>query len=108
MKYTVLGFGLLAVCVAGFAAGYGSRWEFGRYGMPRSILTAEGLHPDGTEPDPINAALVRADVQEEALLAMLGVLVVGGAYAVYQTRTTKKLEAELRRLKREVLGAEQE
>jgi hypothetical protein len=54
---------------------YGSRWEFGRMGMPVTIASA-----DGTKIDPLTQTLARSGAEEGAMLGLLlymGVCIVG-------------------------------
>jgi hypothetical protein len=93
------------------ACRYGTWWEFGRYGMPRSLVAADGRsHPDGTTLDPVTEAIYRSGHEEEAWLACLAFFVVAGAYGVYVNlvvprRTKAVFDREIRRLDR--LAAEE-
>jgi len=61
---------LLMICYS--AAGYGSRWTIGRYGMPHSLLAFDGEHyADGTEICEINQTVIRMGLEEESYLAAL-------------------------------------
>ena len=53
------------------ASQFGTRWEFGRYGMPRTLVDASGLaHPDGTPIDSITLMTIRAGIEEEVMLVI--------------------------------------
>ena len=55
--------------------GYGVRWTFGRYAMPRSVLALDRLHYlNGDEIDPVTRAAVSADREEEIMLALVSVV----------------------------------
>ncbi len=56
---------------------FGTRWEFGRYFMPRTLVDASGFaRPDGTPLDQFTLMMVRSGIEEEAELFMCGVLAV--------------------------------
>lgn len=56
---------------------FGTRWEFGRYFMPRTLVDASGFaRPDGTPLDAFTLMMVRSEIEEEAELFMCGVLAV--------------------------------
>ena len=56
---------------------FGTRWEFGRYFMPRTLVDASGFaRPDGTPLDSFTLMVVRSGIEEEAELFMCGVLAV--------------------------------
>ena len=58
---------------------FGSQWELGRYGMPRSLVNETGYqYLDGTEIDPLTLALIKNDHEEGVHLFLLGVLLVLG------------------------------
>lgn len=64
---------------------YRKTWEFGRYGMPRSLVDATGTHyADGTPIFPIEQKLIRSGQEEEFRLMMLLVLLflVGNVIAL--------------------------
>ncbi len=55
----------------------GTRWEFGRYFMPRTLVDASGFaRPDGTPLDAFTLMMVQSGIEEEAELFMCGVLAV--------------------------------
>src|ERR1700722_13707112 len=57
--------------------GHGKRWEFGRYMMPRSLVAPDGFHyQNGQEIDPLTLAAVRADREEESMLALASVVAI--------------------------------
>ena len=56
---------------------FGTRWEFGRYYMPHTLVDASGFaRPDGTPLDSFTLMMVRSGIEEEAELLMGGVLAV--------------------------------
>ena len=56
---------------------FGTRWECGRYYMPRTLIDASGFaRPDGTPLDSFTLMMVRSGIEEEAELFMCGVLAV--------------------------------
>ena len=56
---------------------FGTRWEFGRYYMPRTLTDVSGFaRPDGTPLDAFTLMVVRSGIEEEAELFMCGVLAV--------------------------------
>jgi len=57
--------------VAYHASQFGTRWEFGRYFMPRTLVDASGFaRPDGTPLDSFTLMMVRSGIEEEAELFM--------------------------------------
>ena len=69
-----LGWLLLAFLIVNFLAGYGTRWQLGRYAMPKSLLAPDGKHLDGSEPDDVTLALAQRGIEEESYLVALGIL----------------------------------
>ncbi len=68
--------GLFLLLTVHQVATYGRDWQVGKYGMPSSILAADGCHyGDGEEVDPITLALVRSGYLELAELLLTGVVV---------------------------------
>ncbi len=66
----------LAIC-GHLVSQWGTHWEFGRYGMPRTLVGASGMaHPDGSPIDPITLAMLRSGIEEDVMLALCGILVV--------------------------------
>ncbi len=56
---------------------FGTRWELGRYFMPRTLVDASGFaRPDGTPLDAFTLLVVQSGIEEEAELFMCGVLAV--------------------------------
>ena len=52
---------VFAALIVNFAVGYGKEWEFGRLGMPDTLLAADGEHyPNGEEVDPMTLAMARS------------------------------------------------
>lgn len=49
---------------------YRVRWEFGRYGMPRSLIGPTGTYRDGTVPDPLSRTLAESGFEEEVHLLL--------------------------------------
>ncbi len=59
------------------ASQFGTRWEFGRYGMPRTLVDASGLaRPDGTPLDQFTLMMVQSGTEEETELFMCGFMAV--------------------------------
>lgn len=98
----------LAVC-GHQAWTYGVEWEFGRYGMPVSLVAPDGLHyQNGRELDPLTRYLINAGLQPECNLVLALLLSAAAAYLVRQVRQTYRMEVELFRLRREHELMEQE
>ncbi len=56
---------------------YGSRWELGRFGMPRAMVSSDGqTFADGTPVDPMSGILIRSGLEEEVELAFMIVLLI--------------------------------
>ena len=56
-----------------WATTYDRHWTFGRYGMPRTLLSADGAHFKSGEPlGPITTALVESGHEEEVYLGVVG------------------------------------
>jgi hypothetical protein len=80
----VAGVALFAGLVINFACRYGTRWEVGRYYLPRSLVAAGGqVYRDGADIDPINQAIIRADREEETILAILSIDAALLAFVIY-------------------------
>jgi len=61
---------------------YGREWHFGKYGMPATLLAADGRHYlDGSEIDEGSLALARSGFEEPLELGMVTVL--AGCVVVY-------------------------
>lgn len=64
-------------CGGRWLSHFGTRWEFGRFGLPRAaLLPGTTLYRDGTLPDPINLALIRSGSEEGAMAVMLGIIFI--------------------------------
>ena len=71
---------------------FGSHWSFGRYGMPRTLLSPDGRHfADGEPLDPMTAALVRSGHEEEVYLGVVGLQAVGWMVLARDLRKTKQI-----------------
>jgi hypothetical protein len=81
--------------VLNFAGQYGRCWQFGRYGMPSSLLRADGKYLDGTEVDPLSLAIARSGWEEEGYLAWLFVLAVLFGALVVRMRRLQREQADL-------------
>lgn len=69
----LLGWALFLSCIVRFVGQYGTRWEFGRYCMPKTVIGPDGLHYlDGVEIPPFVLSLIEADKEEEMLLVLWG------------------------------------
>lgn len=80
---------------------YGTRWEFGRFGLPRAALVPGAtLYHDGAVPDPINLALIRSDSEEFAVAVMLGVLLVLLVLLAWCVREKYRLDRTIERNRR--------
>lgn len=75
---------------------FGTRWEFGRYGMPHTLVDASGFaRPDGTPLDSLTLMLVRSGIEEEAELLTCGVLAVILTLLVLTVRKGNVLRKQL-------------
>ena len=102
MKIVIwLGWLLLAFVVVSFLAKYKSHWEFGRYGMPRSLVAADGEHYlDGDDIDPISLGIARTGREEEGYLMAFCLILAGLCWAWY-------MSAKLHRLKKEAFDMDE-
>ena len=67
---------LLAIC-GHLVSQWGTHWEFGRYGMPRTLVGASGMtHPDGSPIDPLTLAMLHSGIEEDVMLGLCGILAV--------------------------------
>ncbi len=105
--FAALGWCFFALCMVFFLAGHGSRWHFGRYMMPRTLLSPDGLtHLDGTPLNPVTLALTRAGVEEEVYLLCLSFWLVLMAVVIGRRLHAHRVHmALLDRKLRERLGA---
>ena len=63
---------LLFCFLACYAGGRGTHWEFGRYGMPRTLVDADGVHDcGGWKLNPTQLAMIERDIEEEMMLGMV-------------------------------------
>lgn len=97
----VIGIGIFLLVTLRQVLTYGKEWRLGRYGMPVSVLAADGRHyADGTEVDAVTLALVRSGWQEEVELLPTGVLLACLAHLVRLRVRRRRTEKRCRRLKR--------
>ncbi len=72
-------------------AGYGTTWEFGRFGMPKTILSADDRHyADGSDIDPISLAIANGGNEEEFYLAGLSIIAALTGYSIHAAWTIRK------------------
>ena len=96
----VIGIGIFLLVTLRQVLTYGKEWRLGRYGMPVSVLAADGRHyADGTEVDAVTLALVRSGWQEEVELLPTGVLLTCLAHLVRLRVRRRRTEKQCRRLK---------
>jgi hypothetical protein len=97
--------GLLVACLRG----YGTRWEFGRLGLPREAIGPDGRYPDGRAADPLLRALATSGWDQE-LMAGLVLVWIGLMVLVIRAMVPgRRLRAALRehdRLRRQLAEAE--
>lgn len=75
-----------------YASHYGSRWVFGRFGIPRTLVGPDGwTYADGSPLDPITASLIRSGREEEVMLFLCGGLFVLVLMLVRTVQTGAKL-----------------
>ncbi|HWB12939.1 MAG TPA: hypothetical protein VG826_27185 [Pirellulales bacterium] len=75
-----------------WARTYDRHWEFGRYGMPRTLVSADGRHFKSGEPlGPITTALVKSGHEEDCYLGLVGIQAFGWMWLLHEMRKTKKL-----------------
>jgi len=78
-----------------FLAGYGTRWEFGPYGFPVSLVASDGCHYlDGVAIDPITLALIRSGHEQDVGLALLVLLVIVVLWLCVELCKFHRLRAE--------------
>jgi hypothetical protein len=96
-----IGWALFVVLVTVNIGNYGKRWAFvGPCYLPKSLLDATGTRfRDGSELDPLTAALVRARLEEEFYAIGLLVIVGGSAYCLWRMKQYVDMErAHLQRM----------
>src|SRR5277367_3236324 len=94
----LLGWALFLGLAGYFFLQHGSHWEFGKFGMPHTLIAADGVHhPDGTEIDPATLAMARTGAEEETMLAALCVLALGMAYVLRQWYRVCQLDEQIRK-----------
>lgn len=75
---------------------YGTRWEFGRFGMPRTLIAEDGMHHlDGSPINPITLQLARSGYEEAYCLVMTGILVLIGVLYVRVMLVRQRLLREI-------------
>lgn len=90
------GIGLFMVLLANFLLGYGTRWEFGAWGMPSTLLDETGTrHPDGTPVEDVTLALARSGYEQQAYWAVLLLILCLALWVLYEAR---RLYRTLKRL----------
>jgi len=79
--------GMLFLClVACCAGGRGTHWEFGRYGMPRTLVSDDGRHDrGGWELNPMQLAMIERDIEEEVMLGLVALNAALLGYWAYLT-----------------------
>ncbi len=95
----LLGWAIFLYGAIHFVSSKGSQWEFGRYYMPRTLVAADGCcYPDG-EPIPLPIlALVRADIEEEVTLALVGVEMAALVWLGVEMRKLHRARREYREM----------
>lgn len=67
---------ILFILLGNSALQYGNRWEFGKYGMPQSLVAPDGQHyTDGSLIDPISRQLIALGIEQEAFLLLLAFMI---------------------------------
>lgn len=75
---------------------YGTQWEWGRYGLPRSLVTPDAVHYlDGTPVNLLQAQFIRARIEEEVFLVIASVLAI---LLLLLTREIRKMHLLKRKL----------
>jgi hypothetical protein len=88
----ILGWVVFIGLAGNFALQHGSWWEFGKFGMPHTLVAADGVHhPNGEEIDPVTLAMARSGVEEEAMLVGLCGVALLMAYVVWLRYQTARL-----------------
>ena len=82
MKWFWAGLIVYAVITGCVLSTYGSHWEIGQYGMPKSLIDASGKkYPDGTPVDPMTMVFVTNGVEELAFASVMLIIAFIFAYA---------------------------
>ncbi len=99
----------ILILLARLGLQYGQRWEFGSNGLPRSLLRSDGVtlsYADGTPVDPINAWLIRSQREEEAIFALVLIIVMTFGMMGWIVWDTARQHRRLRD-SRDILAAEE-
>lgn len=97
------GWGIFLIAGVNNVRHYGTRWEIGSLGMPRSIVAPDGQHyADGTLIDPISMQLINSGCEELVFLGLVAFMVICGAMAIRIQWATEKKREELYRLQDEL------
>lgn len=93
------GLALMLFAVVHFVGQHGRQWEFGRYGMPRTLLAADGRHLlDGSPALPYEVWLIRNGIEEEVMLGAVTFIVVCLGFTVRAVRAANRSQQELERI----------
>ena len=80
---------------------YGTRWEIGSLGVPRSLVSPDGqTYADGTPVDAISGMINRSGMEEPFLLAMFLLSVAMMIAAVRFTLSNARLRRRISELRR--------
>jgi hypothetical protein len=75
---------------------YGNRWEFGQYGMPESLLAADGQHYlDGTAIDPTILHLIQSGYEAEFFLGVVLFVGLMGLLVLRQVWRQQRLRQQI-------------
>jgi hypothetical protein len=95
---SILGWVIFLAVIANNLRGYGQQWEFGRYGMPSTLVAADGEHHlDGTPVPGVVLAIKNSGREEEAELAALAFVAAVLLWLVYGWRNERRGEQRIQR-----------
>ena len=95
----LVGCALFVYCCASFVGDFGTRWECGRYYMPRTLVAADGhSYPDGKPIPAATLILARSGIEEDVMLGMVTVLGVLLVYLAVEIRSLNRTAREYSKL----------
>jgi len=102
MKITTIACLVFVALGVNWLSKYGTQWDLsGRYCMPTTLLSPDGkTYRDGSPVDDITLALVHRDIEQEAWLAVTGVLLVLFSAVAFEMWRLYRMEVRDREFRR--------